>query len=836
MRFPVSIFSLLFGLTLVNQSLVANAGDRVFQSFQSEVESILDSYCYDCHGFGTSKGGVTLDEFSADNIGDHDLWLRVLKNARAHIMPPQEEFQPSAEERAQLLSWIKTGPFGIDFENPDPGRLTVQRLNRIEYENTIRELVGIDFEADEAFPADDSGEGFDHIGDILTISPMLLEKYLDAASHIVAEAVPTQARVLPEHRLEEEELVERFSPAIIEDDQSDDDLQLSFYKPSVRSATYDITIPGTYQVAVKFKPVSFSSFNGFDYNRCRFRFKIDGETKIDQEFEYISGKTFERVFDYKWEPGEHSFSFEVEPLTSFPEKIKRLKMRVESFAIRGPIEREHWIQPENYDRFFPGTVPEDESLRTEYTRDLLGNFATRAFRRPADKETVDQLTGLAESFAAQEGFTYEMGVSQAMVAILASPRFLFREEGTLPSPSKKIHPLIDEYSLASRMSYFLWSSMPDDELFQLAETGQLRKNLEGQIERMMADKRSDNFIKNFSGQWLHARDIESVNISSLDVYLRDHPNPEITAARKAYNLVREIPEYKRTPEEQETYTRTRALLRTLYNQERPELKKPLQNAMRQETEMYFEHVIREDRRLSELLDSDYTFLNDRLAKHYDIENVEGSKMRKVSLAPGSPRGGVLTQGTILAYTSNPTRTSPVKRGVFILENILGTPPAAPPPNIPSLEDVESSDSQHPLSLRESLARHREDRLCASCHNRMDPLGLALENFNAMGIWRDSELNQTIETEGKLITGESFASIQEMKRILANERILDFYYCFSEKLLTYALGRGMEYYDTSTIDNLVSTLKQNDGRPSAIISAVINSTPFQKRRHPDFKPE
>jgi hypothetical protein len=252
--------------------------------------------------------------------------------------------------------------------------------------------------------------------------------------------------------------------------------------------------------------------------------------------------------------------------------------------------------------------------------------------------------------------------------------------------------------------------------------------------------------------------------------------------------------------------------------------------MRQETELYFEYIIREDRSLSELLDSDYTFLNDRLATHYAIEGVKGSKFRKVSLAPGSPRGGILTQGTILAYTSNPTRTSPVKRGVFILENILGTPPAAPPPNIPALEDVAHGKDIEAMSLRETLALHREDALCRSCHNRMDPLGLALENFNAMGIWRDAELNQAIETDGVLITGESFSSIQEMKRILANERIIDFYYCFSEKLLTYALGRGMEYYDTATIDELVETLKQSEGSPSALLAAIVHSAPFQKRRN------
>ncbi len=830
MCFPRFYILSTIGLASVAQLLAANTGQRVFESFQKEVEPILDSYCYDCHGFGTGKGGVTLDEFTPETIQDHELWLRVLKNSRAHIMPPREEFQPSAEERAQLLSWIKAGPFGLDPSNPDPGKLTVQRLNRLEYQNTIRDLIGIEFQAEEAFPADDSGEGFDNIGDILTISPMLLEKYLDAANQIISEAVPTVARVLPEHQLADEALVDLFSPTPIEDDRSNDDLQLSFYSPSTRSASYEITTPGQYQVVLKYKPVSFSSFQGFDYNRCRFIFKIDGEVKIDQEFEYISGKTFEQAFDYEWEPGQKNFTFEVEPLTDFPEKIKRLKMRVESIAVRGPFDQKHWVQPENYDRFFPGGVPQDNGPRREYTRTLLRDFATRAFRRPVDNETVEQLVNLAEEISSQKGFTYEMGVSQAMVAVLASPRFLFRQEEVQSGSADERFPLIDEYSLASRLSYFLWSSMPDEELFQLAEAGLLRENLNAQVDRMMADKRSDTFIENFAGQWLHARDIESVNISSLDVWLRDNPNPEFMAARKAYSIVREIPEYKRTPEEQETYTRTRAIIRKASDIDRPELKRPLQRAMRDETQLYFKHVIREDRSLRELLDSNYTFLNEPLAKHYGIDGVDGQKMRKVELAPGSPRGGVLTQGTILAYTSNPTRTSPVKRGVFILENILGTPPAAPPADIPSLEDAASPEELEAMSLRETLAHHREDSLCSSCHERMDPLGLALENFNAMGIWRESELNQPIDTGGTLITGETFSSIQEMKRILANERKIDFYYCFSEKLLTYALGRGMEYYDTATIDRLVQTLQQNNGRPSALLRAVVHSAPFQKRRN------
>ncbi|MEM9157894.1 MAG: DUF1588 domain-containing protein, partial [Verrucomicrobiota bacterium] len=378
------------------------------------------------------------------------------------------------------------------------------------------------------------------------------------------------------------------------------------------------------------------------------------------------------------------------------------------------------------------------------------------------------------------------------------------------------------------------SSMPDQRLFDLASKGQLRENLDSEIERMMEDRKFQTFIENFAGQWLHARDIESVNISRIDVHLRDQPNPEFLKARREYAKVRAIPRSRRTPEEQATYERTRPILLSLYRKDLPDLKWRQQNAMREETEEYFGHVIRENRPVSELLDSDYTFLNETLAEHYGIEGVEGKKLRKVTLPEDSPRGGVLTQGTLLAYTSNPTRTSPVKRGVFILENILGTPPAAPPPNIPSLEDVADPQELDKLSLRDTLALHREKPLCASCHNRMDPLGLAFENFNAMGIWRDAELGQTIDVAGKLVTGESFSNIQEMKRVLATDRLNDFYYCFAEKMLTYALGRGVEYYDAVTIDQLVGVLQQNEGRPQELIKAIISSTPFQKRRHPEYE--
>jgi len=834
-RFPLKIFWIP-GFTLYLIACQLCASEKLLKSFQATVAPVLDNYCYDCHGLGVSEGEVTLDEFTAETIEDQELWFRVLKNARAHIMPPVEEAHPTDEERKQLATWIKSGPFGIDPQHPDPGKITVQRLNRVEYKNTIFDLMGIEYNTFDEFPADDSGEGFDNIGEILTLSPMMLEKYLDAAVTIVSEAVPTQSRVLAEHKLLDKELVNLFSPAPTSADEDDEELQMSFYSPSTRSADYQHNQSGDYQLVLNVKPVSFSSFDGFDYSRCRFLFKVDGEILLDQDFEYISGRTIEYTFDRNWQAGEHRLSFEVEPLSVDQDKIKDLKMRIEFLTIRGPMAPEFWAAPPNYETFFPGGVPENKSDRRRYSQTLLTDFATRAFRRPVDKASVNRLVKMAEAISRQEGYTYEAGISQAMVAVLASPRFLFREEDVMAKAWKDKHPQIDEYSLASRLSYFFWSTMPDEELFQLAEAGKLRANLEAQVRRMMADERSDNFINNFSGQWLHARDIESVNISSLDVWLREHPNPELIATRKMYEIVREIPEFKRTPEEQETYTRTRAIMRTLYDKDRPELKSDLKRAMKQETELYFEHIIREDRSLVELIDSDYTFLNEKLAKHYGIEGVKGSKMRKVSLEPNSPLGGVLTQGTILASTSNSTRTSPVKRGVFILENILGTPPAPPPPNVPALEDVESEDETQALSLRETLAIHREEPLCSSCHNRMDPLGLALENFNAMGMWRDSELNQPIETDGMLITGEKFSSIQEMKLILATERKRDFYYCFSEKLLTYALGRGLEYYDVETIDKLVETLEKTNGRPSSILMEVVNSVPFQKRRHHRFNPD
>lgn len=663
---------------VIPEALAAEA--PVVAQFRKHIQPILVNYCYDCHGDGMAKGNVAFDELKTDAaVLDHDLWLKVLKNTRANIMPPEKKSRPNAEERKRLEQWIKHSAFGIDPQNPDPGRVTVRRLNRVEYRNTIRDLTGVDFRVDLEFPPDDTGHGFDNIADVLTLPPMLLEKYLEAAKTIVAKAVPTK-------------------------------------------------------------------------------------------------------------PGG-----------------------------------------QNYKRFFMKEPPATAAGRREHAREVLGNFARKAFRCPVDEKTLDRLTALAESIYEQPGKTFEVGVSQAMVAILASPRFLFREEGIEAGHGKKSHPLIDEYALASRLSYFLWSTMPDDELFRLAGDGDLRENLSTQVTRMLADRRSEALVRNFVGQWLQARDIENVPIEARAVLAReDGADPDRERNRRRFRELRDKPEESLTPEEKEEMAKFRAAFRSA-GQPRVELTGELRRAMRQETEKVFEYVLREDRSLAELLDSDYTFLNERLAKHYGIENVTGNELRRVTLPPDSPRGGVLGQGTVLAVTSNPTRTSPVKRGVFILENILGLPPPPPPPDIPPLEDAAKNANNRNPTLREVLALHREQPLCSSCHNRMDPLGLALENFNAMGMWREKEQGQPIDAAGKLITGETFSNVRELKRILASKHQLDFYHALTEKLLTYALGRGVEYYDIETVDQIVARIVKADGRPSALLMGIVESAPFQKTR-------
>jgi uncharacterized protein DUF1592/uncharacterized protein DUF1588/uncharacterized protein DUF1585 len=405
-----------------------------------------------------------------------------------------------------------------------------------------------------------------------------------------------------------------------------------------------------------------------------------------------------------------------------------------------------------------------------------------------------------------------------MAAVLASPRFLFRLEEPMDAAGR--YALVDEWSLASRLSYFLWSTMPDEQLTQLAARGELRKNLEAQVTRMMQDPRAKALSVNFTGQWLETRDVDGLSSNTREIAIRDAGEEATLAALRAAFQSGNQAEAKRLAKQVDEIVKARGEW---------ELDGELRSAMRRETSMYFEHVIAENRPVTELITSDYAFVNDKLALLYGLPGVEGPELRLIRLPAGSPRGGVLTQASTLIVTSNPDRTSPVKRGLFVLANFLGTPPPPPPANVPALEASEKHVDGHEPTLRESLAMHRENPACSSCHNRMDPIGLAFENFNALGQWRDTERRQPILAPGKLITGETFNSVNELKQILATGHRRDFYRTLADKLMTYALGRGTEYYDVETIDGIVGDMEKADGRFSSLLMGIIDSTPFQKMR-------
>jgi Protein of unknown function (DUF1588)/Protein of unknown function (DUF1592)/Protein of unknown function (DUF1587)/Protein of unknown function (DUF1585)/Protein of unknown function (DUF1595) len=853
---------LLFGLQF--PSAIAAELPSVAQ-FHKDIQPLLIQYCGDCHADGAKKGGVAFDQLKTDSaILNHDLWQKTIKNVRVGLMPPNTSPRPTPEDQKRLEEWIKYQAFGTDPKNPDPGRVTVRRLNRVEYRNTIRDLMGVDFNADAEFPPDDTGYGFDDIGDVLTLSPMLLEKYLAAAKSIVGDTVPMVSGLMPERVIVGSQFRgtnaapaaggrgrggaggRRGGPA-----------QLAYDSTTTISNSVQAAQAGTYKLTVD---LTVSGPVNFDPAKCRVLFKADNHELLNQEFGWDINKTMQFDYEQKWGPGEHALAFDVQPLVSSDKGSNVLQIRINSVTVRGPMEKQLWPKPANYDRFFPRAVPETAAGRRQYARELLGNFATKSFRRPADTKTVDRLVALAEGVYTQAGKTFEAGIAHGMVAVLASPRFLFRIEENVKSPSSSNWALVDEYSLASRLSYFLWSSMPDEELYRLAEKGELRKNLSAQVTRMLADPRSEALVVNFTGQWLQARDVANLTINARAVFDREappQPAPSANTQTNASAVVAStepsaistnalagvsptnlLASFGRSGAPPPNVNAARLNNGNVNGGRRGGVPPPVQldnstkNSMRKEMEMFFSNIVHEDRSVMEFIQSDYAFVDANLAKVYGLTNmnIQGTEMRRITLPADSPRGGLLTAGAVLAVTSNPDRTSPVKRGLFVLNNFLGLPVPPPPPNVPALEIAEKDFKDRKPTLREALEVHRQNPLCSSCHSRMDPIGLGMENFNALGVWRDKEHGQAIETAGKLVTGETFNSVQELKNILATNHKADFYRCLTEKLLTYALGRGTEYYDTETVDQIVLRLEKENGRFSALLNGIIESAPFQMRRN------
>ncbi len=753
-------------------------------TYQKEIIPLLENYCFECHGDGESKGDFSMDARTDLNahLSDRKHWLPVWQNLRSQVMPPSDKDQPSAEEKRKLLSWIEKSVFKLDPNNPDPGRVTIRRLNRTEYQNAVYDLLGVEYDTREIFPPDDTGHGFDNNGAVLSMSPLLMEKYITAADEVVALALPDGAAAqVPRVDMDGKNFTDPGNPKV-------SGSWLAFSKSQTVKLNHELQRDGDYQVDVEY---SIHGASEATTDEAVIELSAAGQTVGEATLSWDQRRMIELSGKVNLQKGSQAFEIKVTPKRRPLAGEEELYLKIQRVVVRGPLGGEQKEYAKGYRMIFvDGPAPEEKGGRERYARKIMRSFVSRAFRKPLDDQTINRLIAIVNEVSREPGKSFQDGIKQAIATCLTSPRFLFRVEFQ-PEPNNpaKIVPL-DEYSLASRLSFFIWGSVPDDELLSLAFNTKLRVNLAAQVDRMLRDPRSKRLVKNFVGQWLQARDVETVPVSA------------------------------------------KSILGTATNREAAEkFDSRLRFDMQQETEMLFDFILRQNRPAEELISARYSFLNERLAKFYGIKNVSGEDFQLIDLAEHPERGGILTQGTFLMVTSNASRTSAVKRGLFVLDNLLGTPPPPPPPNIPKLEDAAIPGNSHPTQ-REMMEIHRKKPECRSCHARMDPIGLGLENFNALGQFRTKEHGKAIDASGQLLTGEKFSDVATLKEILASKRKSDFHRTLAEKLLTYAIGRGIEYYDATTIDQLTDRMANNGGKISDLVQGIVQSSPFQKRRGDD----
>ncbi len=760
------------------------AGDG--PSFMKDVRPLLDTYCFTCHSPEKKKGDLDLSAIASEDAAKHaiKLWRGVIEQLHSHDMPPDTaKKQPSAEERDRLIAAIKgikryDGP-------PDPGRVTIRRLNRTEYDYTIRDLLGLDLRtARSSFPSDDVGEGFDNIGDVLSLQPLLLEKYLDAATTILDQAIvaPPVNIVLTASQL----------PAVVDGKALPPESRVGTREfTAVGEVALSVAIPFDGKFNLKFtagadqagKDPALLVIKVDDQQVTDFRITASRKAPTAHGVPLTLGKGIRRISlhftnpftdpDAKAEPVK-------KPAGGKPDKNGTGQPGVRTLII-GQVElttpKGGNDKPVDNPRIFvaqpgDGLKPHDAAQR------IVDNFASLAFRRPAAKERIEHFLTIFDRAQAQ-GETFEESIAYTLKAVLVSPAFLFRIEqdrtATLPNNA---YPL-DDYELASRLSYFLWSTMPDAELLEQARQGRLHDPaaLESQARRMLKDPKSHALCETFGEQWLTLRLLESIQ-----------PDPM------------KFPEYG----------------------------KGLRQAMYDEAMMYFEYIMREDRSIVEFIDSDYTFLNERLAKHYGIANVMGPNLRRVQL-PDHTRGGVLTMASVLTVTSQPGRTSPVKRGKWVLEQIIGEPPPPPPAAVPPLAEQGASGTAG-LSVRQLMERHRKDPICASCHTKMDAIGFGFENFDAIGRWRRDDNGAALDTAGTLPGGITFKGPIELKAAFLARKD-DFTRSLSEKLLTFALGRGLKEIDDGAVERIAQAAIADQYRFTTLVAKIVTSYPFMNRRNP-----
>ena len=735
-------------------------------TYARDVQPFLQKYCITCHNAKKQAGGIDFTEFkdTASVVAERETWETARNRLAAREMPPKDARQPAADESAKIVAWIdREMARAIAAMPKSPGRVTLRRLNRDEYNRTIRDLVGIDFHPADDFPTDDVGHGFDNIGDVLSLPPILLEKYLNAAERIVqrifdGEPVAPQTTKFGTNELKttakETEIIDvRFEKA-----------HWLAVKGSVY-AEYDVPRDGEVTFRVRVAPRNLK-----ERDAVRLSFQVDDKEIRSMPFRSQNNNPniLETVATVK--AGRHRFGV---ALVNPEDGDKPLRER-KGVAVSGVVVIDPPLSPIRaaYDRILFGDA-KDESR--ERARRILAEFSKRAWRRPVTRAEVERLLKLFDT-ARQNKESFERSVGVSLQAILVSPHFLFRvEPNRAPDRDDGSYPLND-WEIASRLSYFLWSSMPDDELFRLAEKGRLSDPAvrAAQVERMLKDPKAYALAENFAGQWLNLRVLATIQPARRDF---------------------------------------------------PGFDEALRVAMRKETEMFFHAVLSENRSVLDFLDADFTFVNERLAKHYEIKGVEGQEFRRVKLGDAN-RGGVLTHASVLTLTSNPTRTSPVKRGKWILENILGTPPPPPPPNVPDLE--ESKEALAKGSLRERMEQHRANPNCATCHERMDTLGFGFENFDAIGGWRSKDGKFNIDASGTLPDGKKFSGPAELKKILKDSKAAEFRRCLTEKMLTYALGRGTELSDRATIETISQAVAADGNRLKRLVLEIVQSDAFLRR--------
>jgi hypothetical protein len=740
----------------------------------ADARKLIDALCVRCHGPEKPKSGLNLSQLLDSPLPQRDpkRWNRLIEVLQTGEMPPDQEPQPSEAESQLLIAWLEAGRPAIDCNlPPNPGRVTLRRLNRAEYRNTIRDLLLVDFPEVEDFPSDDVGYGFDNIGDVLSLPPLLMEKYLEAAEIIAERAIVAGPRLeLVRDDSTNWDGVEGGSPG-------PEGLGRVLASEGALSFSYQAPNTGRYLLRIQAggdqagdQPVRMGVLvNGNPIRTVDVKARPDAPQSYDIELKLKAGtKSIAVAFlnDY-YEP-EH------------PDPTKRGDRNLHVVSIQlFSRSQPSTLPPSHRKIFFLNPAADDPRAGT---RKILERLASRAFRRPARQEEIDRLEQLVAS-ARKQGDSLERAIQLALQAILVSPHFLFHVELDRNPPQPGANAIfLTQYELASRLSYFLWASMPDDTLFDLARDRKLSNKviLEEQVRRMLKDARSRALVDQFASQWLQIRNLRSS-----------------------------------TPDAAQF----------------PTFDESLRQAMSRETELFVEHMIREDRPILDLIDAPYTFLNERLARHYGIPDVQGENFRRVAIKDPR-RGGLVTQASILTVTSNPTRTSPVKRGKWILEQILGTPPPPPPPDVPALPD----DQKKPLSgtLRERMQQHVANPACSSCHQRLDPLGFGLENYDAVGAWRDREGDAPVDSSGTLPNGESFQGPAGLKQIL-KARSDQFTRSLAEKLMTYALGRGLQAEDACTIDSILNDVRNDQYRFSRLVLAIVFSDAFQKRRLEGTRP-